>query len=149
MTINQFIRTNSIRPADAIVMQKKFFGMVDHYAIYIGYYNGEPQFVANYTKGVQVIDREKMSNFLQVLVPVKIDRFKGSEYQRKIAVKRALSQRGKKAYSYIHNNCEHFKNWVQTGKPRSEQIEKVTNGLAVGATVFAGIMLIGALFGGD
>ena len=110
MTINQFIRTNSIRPADAIVLQKKLFGMVDHYAIYIGYYNGEPQFVANYTKGVQVIAREEMSNFLRVLVPVKVDRFKGSKYQRKVAVKRTISQIGKKAYSYIHNNCEHFKN---------------------------------------
>lgn len=149
MTINQFIRTNRIRPADAIVLQKKFFGMVDHYAIFTGYYNGEPRFIANYTKGVQIIERKEMGSFLQVLVPVKIERFKGSETQRTTAVRRANSQIGKRAYSYIHNNCEHFKNWVQTGKPRSEQVEKVTQGLAVGASVFAGVLLIGALFGSD
>ena len=149
MILKQFIKTYNLKPADSIVLQKKFFGMVDHYAIYIGNHNGEPQFIANYTKGVQLIDRNEMNKFLQLLIPVKIDRFSGNEMQRRNAVQRAISQLGKKAYSYLSNNCEHFKNWVHYGVPKSEQVEQFSKGLAVGATIFAGAVLLSAIFGND
>ena len=147
MTLNQFIRTYNIRPADAIVLQKKFFGMVDHFAIYIGIKNGGHTFVANYTRGVQIITRNEMDTFLQMLIPIKIDRFPGKESERPKAIKRAISQIGKKGYSYLSNNCEHFKNWVHYGTPRSEQVERFGEGLVAGAAVLAGIALLSELFG--
>ncbi len=147
MTLNQFIRTYNLKPADAIVLQKKFFGMLDHYAIYIGMRNGEPTFVANYTKGVQIITRSEMNEFLKMLIPVKIDRFPGKESDRSKALRRALSQVGKKAYSYLSNNCEHFKNWVHYGTPRSEQVIRFGEGLAVGTAVFVGLALLSEIFG--
>jgi hypothetical protein len=147
MTLNQFIRTYNIKPADAIVLQKKFFGMVDHFAIYIGLVNDEPTFVANYLKGVQVITKSEMNEFLKKLIPIKIDRFPGKEAKRPEALLRAVSQIGKKAYSYLSNNCEHFKNWVHYGNPRSEQVENLGKGLATGALVIAGIALLSEIFG--
>ncbi len=149
MELNQFIKVYNIQPADAIVLQKKFFGMVDHYAIYLGIINGEHTFVANYTKGVQIITPIELNQFLQMLIPVKIDRFPGPESHRRDAIKRAVSQIGKKAYSYISNNCEHFKNWVHNGIPKSEQVERLGEGLAVGTAIFAGVMLLSAIFGED
>ena len=147
MTINQFINQNHLRPADAVIMKKKFFGMLDHYVIYLGIYRNNQTFinqhifVANYTKGVRVISEEELSQFLQYLIPTDIDRFKGGEYERPNAVQRAWSRINEKAYNYLENNCEHFKNWVHNGEHRSEQAEKFVQGsLAV-----AGITALGLL----
>ena len=141
MNINEFIRRYDIRPADAIIMKKKLYGMVDHYVIYIGVRNNQHVFIANYTKGVRVIPVNELYFFLDNLVPTDIDRFKGNEYQRRSALQRALSRVGEKAYDYLENNCEHFKNWVHKGEHRSEQSENFKNG----AVVFGTIAVVGLI----
>ena len=138
MTVDRFIQHYQIQPADAIVMRKKFFGMVDHYVIYVGVHNGKHCFVANYTQGVKEISNQELNSFLQVLQPTKIDRFPGPADHRPYAVAKAISQVGKKAYSYISNNCEHFKNWVHTDDHRSDQVNNAGNivaGVGVAAAV--------------
>ena len=112
MTVNSLITANSLRQADAIVLNKKILGMVDHYAIFLGYRNSNPVFVANYKDGVKEVSINDMREVLQTLQPTKIDRFPGTEIQRKQAVNRALSRVGERAYNYFSNNCEHFKNWA-------------------------------------
>jgi len=82
-----------------------------------------------------------MKEFLKLLIPVEVVRFPGKESERPKALRRAVSQIGKKAYSYLSNNCEHFKNWVHYGTPKSEQVERLREGLSVGATIFAGLAL--------
>ena len=48
------IQQNNLRPADALVLRKKFLGMVDHFAIFLGYDNyNEPYIVDNYKDGIQ------------------------------------------------------------------------------------------------
>ncbi|MDD2200068.1 MAG: lecithin retinol acyltransferase family protein [Bacteroidales bacterium] len=162
MTLTQFVQQNGIRQADAIILRKKILGMVDHYAIFLGYRNNIPVFVANYREGVKEVSISEMSEILHTYQPVKIDSFPGPENQRPIAVKRAMSRLGEKAYNYIANNCEHFKNWVHYGDNYSSQVNKAGNvslGLGVGvgiaaiatknpkvAGVAAGLLLLGAIF---
>lgn len=140
MTIEQFITTYNIKPADAVVVKKENFGILDHYVIYLGKDNfGEHKFIANYTKGIQFIKPVELVSFLKSYVPVRLNRFIGNELQRVAAVSRALTRLNEQAYNLILNNCEHFANWVQKGLPKSEQVEDVGKALAITG---AGIGLI-------
>lgn len=138
-----FIQINGLQQADAIVLRKKILGMVDHYAVFLGFRNGAPVFVANYQNGVKEVTEGEMQNFLQTLEPTQIDRYPGPEHLRLEAVQRALSRVGERAYSYIANNCEHFKNWVHHGENRSKQVNNVGNAVIAGAAV-AGVTAIAA-----
>lgn len=133
MTVNSLVTANNLRQADAIVLNKKFLGMVDHYAIFLGYRNSSPVFVANYKDGVKEVSISDMHEVLQTLQPTAIERFIGSEIERRAAVVRAFSRVGERAYNYFSNNCEHFKNWVHTGEHRSAQVNTAGNALLVGA----------------
>lgn len=149
MNINQFITHYAIRPADAIVMRKKLFGMVDHYVIYVGIHDNRHRFVANYTKGVRDITPKELNDFLSILEPTKIDRFPGAEHERDFAVRKAVSRVGEKAYNYLSNNCEHFKNWVHNGVHKSEQVEGAAKAAVVGLGAVVMVGLFSALFSKD
>lgn len=124
MTIDQFLRIYNVRSADAIVVKKENFGILDHYVIYLGRnQNGTPLFIANYLTGVKFISSSELIRFLKTYVPVRINKFVGSDMLRRSAVSRALSKLNEKAYHLILNNCEHFANWVQKGIPKSNQVE--------------------------
>lgn len=138
LTLNQFVNQNRLRPADSIIMRKKFFGMVDHYVIYLGTINGRHRFVANYTQGVRVIPNSELVQFLSYLIPKQIEAFPGNEFQRRSAVQRAESRIGEKAYDYLANNCEHFKNWVHYGEHKSYQAEGAK-------TLFGALAVVGII----
>ncbi|CAA0151492.1 lecithin retinol acyltransferase family protein [Tenacibaculum maritimum] len=142
MILNQFVKQNQLRPADAIVLRKKFMGMVDHYAIYLGDnpQSGSPEFVANFTKGVQIIPEKEIVNQLKTYVPKKIERFEGTTHQRRRAIERAWLKIGDEAYNLLGNNCEHFKNWVHHGKEISEQVNKAGN---ISAVLGTGVTIAG------
>jgi len=140
MNIDLFISQQSIKPADAIILTKKFFGMLDHYAIYLGVQEREHKFVANYIDGVKVIPNNEINSLLQAYVPTNIEKFPGKETERPAALKRAMSRIGEKAYNLVSNNCEHFKNFVHHGIETSTQVEKVGAAAAIGGI---GLLLIG------
>lgn len=148
MDINQFVKTNRLQPADAIMLNKKIFGMLDHYVIYLGVHNNRHIFVANYTKGVRVLQPSEMRSFLQVLIPRQIYRFTGSRIERQQAVQRAVNRVGEKAYSYLENNCEHFMNYVQNGVSKSLQSDNFKKGAVTAVAIGAGIGILAALLGG-
>lgn len=135
MNINKYVLRNELRPADAIVLRKKFMGMFSHYAIFLGYENGQPQFVANFFKGVKIIPNKEINEQLKTYKPQKIERFKGNTYQRQSAIERAWSKIGEKAYGLASNNCEHFKNWVHYGKAISKQVDNIGTGSLILGTV--------------
>lgn len=141
MTIEQFINAYNLKPADAIVVKKEKFGILDHYVIYLGIDNfGEHKFIANYTKGIQFIEHWELIAFLQSYIPVRLNKFLGDEFQRNAAVRRALQRLNERAYNLILNNCEHFANWVQKGLPKSEQVEDIGKSFAITG---AGIGILG------
>ena len=82
-----------------------------------------------------------------MLIPIKIDRFPGKEPERLKALSRTISQIGKKAYSYLSYNCEHFKNWIHYGTPRSEQVKRIGEAMAVGASILVGLAILSEIFG--
>lgn len=142
-SIEQIVAANNLRQADVIVLRKKFFGMLNHYAVFLGWDENTllPVFAANYNKGTQFIAQWELEKFLQALEPKRIERFVGSELEREWAVQRGLSEIGKNDYDYFSNNCEHYKNFVQTGRRFSKQSEGagkvvVVSGLAL---IFFGI----------
>lgn len=149
MTLNQFIVSNNIKPADSIVMRKKLFGMADHYVIYLGMRGRRHVFVANYKNGVKEIPDHELREFLQILQPTKIEHFHGTESQRVAAVKRAISRIGERAYNYVTNNCEHFKNWVHRGEHKSTQVDNAIEGVAIGVGVAAIVGLVSTIFSKD
>jgi len=138
----ELIESNNLQPADAIVLKKKFLGMVDHFAIFLGY-DGEnlPYFVANYTKGVRRISMTELNEFLIKLEPTRIERFDGDDNIRENAVSRALSRMGENAYNIFSNNCESYKNDVHYGVNYSEQAKNFNSAVGkVGITsVFVGL----------
>jgi len=138
MDIHQFITINRLQPADAIVLRKKFMGMVDHFAIFLGYNHfNQPQFVANFTKGIQLIPQNEIEEQLTKYVPERVEKFNGNDFQRQSAIQRAFSRIGENNYGLFSNNCEHFKNWVHLGKEISEQVDQFGNLLTFGGTLLA------------
>lgn len=131
----------SLNPADAVVLRKKFLGMVDHFAIFMGWERGRPWFVANYTRGVRYLSETETNQFLQTLVVADIERFKGSETERQKALERADSVVGETNYSYLWNNCEHFKNWVHFGRKYSRQVDAAGDASLIsgGGLLIAGV----------
>ena len=140
---DQFVTVNNLQPADAVMLKKKFMGMFDHFAIYIGrdMYTNKPLFLANYTEGVKLLKDHEVNHFLTTLVPEKIERFNGNHYQRMTAVERAKAMIGKITYSLLFNNCEHYKNFVQFGKRYSTQVDVAGRVMAI----TGGVALVGGL----
>ena len=143
MNINHFVHDNQLRPADAIVLKKKFMGMAEHFVIYLGNEGTEPRFVANFTKGIKILPNKEINEQIKTYVPEKIERFNGNSLERGKAVARAKSRIGEKAYGYVSNNCEHFKNWVHFGQQYSKQVSNVGTALSIsGATMAVGGLLL-------
>lgn len=137
MTINTFIHTYGIRPADAIVAKKLQFGLLKHYIIYLGFIEGNHRFMANYTRGIDILNYNELAKMLSAYGPVDINRFKGNDNQRHQALERAWSRRGEQDYDLILNNCEHYKNFVHYGRPQSNQVQSFGTGLVVAGAVTA------------
>lgn len=131
MNIRSFVFQSKLKPADAVVLRKKFMGMFSHYVIYLGSERGQPVFAANFLNGVKIISNDEINEQLEVYRPDRIDRFPGNTYQRRSAVERARSKIGEKAYGLLSNNCEHYKNWVHYGQHISDQVGNVGKGSMV------------------
>ena len=140
MSINEFIECEGLQPADAVIIGKKVLGMVDHYALFMGFEGNRPIFVANYHTGVQVVPDDKMRDFLQKYDVKSVLKFPGPENQRGLALMRAWSRVGEKAYSFIANNCEHFIQWVHHGVGFSTQVKGAGDFAQIAG---AGVTLVG------
>jgi len=132
--MHNMIRKYNLSPGDCVVVPKSNFRIIDHYALYLGYNEyGVDLFAENhYVFGVRVITADDFFN--DAIEVSRIKRFKGDNYQRKIAVQKALKKAGK-PYSLITYNCEHFANEIQNGKAYSNQV-------AWGVGILAGLALL-------
>lgn len=160
MKIDQFIKLNGVRKADAIIVRKKILGLLSHYVIYLGRESEYEQdgrsmykgwgydghiFMANMGDGVHILREGHLNGYLKYLEPNKINRFQGNDWERAKAIERALMHQDEKSYNLILNNCEHFANFVQEGRRYSKQSQNA--GLALGAILLLG--LGAALFSGS
>lgn len=139
-----FLQKYSLRPGDRIVTPRSGWRLIQHHAIYWGMdSNGVHWIIENQDYvGVRFIE---LGAFLQRIFEVKrIERFKGNEYERGIALERGKSLVGKK-YDLFNFNCEHFANYVQLGRSFSKQIETVSSGLKLVAGISLLLIAIGAV----
>lgn len=143
-TIRQFIAHNRLRPGDALELIYPVAGFPKHYTVFMGTRNGNPEFIANMMEGIRLVRDKELSGFLVKYEVRKIERFQGSDAERKTVVRKALTRLGEKAYNIIHNNCEHFKNWVLYGESKSDQVDKIGSAIALGGL---GLLLAGTIGG--
>lgn len=110
-----------LRPGDRLVLPKSDLGLVQHHAIYIGNdAYGNRQYVENYIgKGVQVVNESHL--FRDGYHLTRVEPFAGDDYQRQVAVNRAIALIGSR-YDLVNFNCEHYANAVQHNKPYSGQV---------------------------
>ena len=136
--MRNYIAYYNLRPGDEIVVPKSGLNIVQHYALYIGYgEHGTDWIIHNDFKiGVSLVTAvDFFSNCPQVN---KINRFIGTNYERRKLVERALKNIGK-PYNMINYNCEHFLTEIKTEVAISRQVETALVGL--GLFVFIGILL--------
>lgn len=147
--VNSLVRKHRLKPADVVVVNKAFFGLLDHYLVFAGYDRaGRPCFVANMEGGVKFLREDYINGQSDWFSINRVRRFEGSETQRGQAMARAKSLLGK-PYSKLQFNCEHFANYVQKGRSYSKQVETASSigtGLAVGLGLLAVVGLVSSFY---
>jgi hypothetical protein len=96
-------------------------GLSKHHSIFLGADNHGRELVAENNKllGVRLVNASDY--FSNIKAIDRVEKFLGSEAERKTAFERALSLIGR-PYDLFKYNCEHYANEVQTGKPISLQV---------------------------
>lgn len=127
----------NLKPGDRIVVPKSGLRIVQHHALYLGRnYQGLDLIAENKIGfGVRLV---AVGEFLKDVIEItRIERFKGTNYERKQAVQKALQKTGQ-PYHLINYNCQHFANEIQYGKVESDQ---ATNAIiALAAIFFIGLL---------
>lgn len=136
-SLSNKIRTAQLNVLDAIVVKEKEFPFIDHYALFGGFDEaGYPIIAANYktaeyTKGgVRILPQKDLLSFLKTMRLSRIRRFKGDKYKWEQAFRRAQEVFEKKPYNLIHNNCEHYINYVHHGNAYSQQTQIASTSIA-------------------
>ncbi len=127
---------NQLTIGDMVIVPKSAFNLVQHHAIYLGYYDGHYWFIEN-KEGLGVRKVTEEAFFKNVVKITRIERFQPRlNYNREDLVRHALSKIGTK-YHLIRYNCEHFANEVQHGLVKSSQVN-----VALGIGTLAGFILL-------
>lgn len=121
MLMTKIYNLKNLQPGDRLVLPKSNLGFVQHHAIYIGNdVYGKRQYIENYLgKGVQIVSEKHL--FRDGYYLTRIEPFTGDDFQRRLAVNRAIALIGTR-YDLVNFNCEHYANAVQYNKPFSNQV---------------------------
>ena len=112
---------------------------MQHHAIYLGQnYQGVDLIIENKIDvGVRLITADDF--FRDAIEITRIERFSGSNYERKVAVQKALQKLGL-PYHLINYNCQHFANEVQHGRLESNQVDNFFKNLKVATIIIFGVV---------
>lgn len=126
-----------IEPVDVLVVPKNL-GIIEHYAVYLGFDQYGNEWVTENTP----FDGTKMTpaNVFFSRNPniLRIQKFRGTENERRVAVQRALKNLNR-PYRLMNYNCEHYANQVQSDISHSSQVRKAA-GLALGVAILGTII---------
>lgn len=112
------IQQNYIKPGDGLVRSKSFFGLIDHYGLYVG----QSMVIENHPlHGVRLIT---LAEFFQGRQLLRVKRFPGNEWSRRSAVDKAYKMVGTR-YDVFDFNCEHFVNHIHELGVKSSQADAV------------------------
>lgn len=121
---NDLVNHYNLKPADRIVVPKSDFRIVQHHTLYLGHDELGQHWIYENVIGVGVTLTRVQDFFHANKVVTRINRFKGSDNERRNAVNRALQQVGK-PYSLITFNCEHAVNVAVHNRAHSPQVANV------------------------
>jgi hypothetical protein len=131
---------NTLKVGDRIIVPKSGVRMIQHHAIYLGYWSNHHWFIENKESiGVRLITAEVL--LLDVDMITRILHFSPTPgYSRTDLYNYALSKRGK-SYNLINYNCEHLANDIQHKVAKSKQ---ANTGIGI-AVIGLAALLIGGL----
>ncbi len=136
--MNRYIQYFRLLPGDEIVLPKSLLNLIHHHTVFLGYdHNGQSWMIENKI-GYGVILTSADMFFHDNPKVTSINRFSGTNGERKKIVEKALSLLGK-PYHLINFNCEHFSNEIRNGEAKSHQVAKFGVGIAIA-------FLIGIIF---
>ncbi len=138
--MTQKIKQLGLLPADRIVIPKSGLRIVQHHAVYLGQNHLGVDLIAENKIGLGVRLVTAADFFKDVIEVTRIERFNGSNYERKLAVQKALDKLGQ-PYHLIDYNCQHFANEIQYNLIKSDQVDGLFEGLKVAAGVAIAIGL--------
>lgn len=135
----KYSRLYGLQPADRITEPIFQTGLSQHHLIYLGADAQGVEWISeNYKfQGVRLV---KASELFRPGKKFRVHKFGGTYLEREAAVRRALSLLGA-PYSLIEFNCEHYAEYVQTGRTGSKQVDYVKNLFAFAFVV----LLVGSL----
>jgi len=111
-----------VLPGDAFISEDKRTGVVRHHFIYTGERKSKKWFIGTFPgKGIKRISASELKEITERQSLKGIIFFKGSMFERRRAVKRALSLRGK-SQDRIGFDMDNFISYIHTGKISSKEI---------------------------
>jgi len=129
----------NLQPADRIVVPKSDLRFVQHHAIYLGKDANGTDWIAENKIGKGVQKVTAVDFFNNVIGITRVEPFRGSETERRIAVNNAIALIGNK-YNLLQFNCEHYANVVQHKQMVSNQVKA---GLGLGLLgLFVGLFIL-------
>ncbi len=134
----QLVKHFNLQQGDRIVVPKSQWQLVQHHALYLGYDDFGNHYMCENIIGVGVKLTRVEQFFVGVTKVTRIERYSGSNYERKILVQSALSKLGQ-PYNLINYNCESFVNDVLINKKHSKQVGNVLG--LVGLALLIGIVV--------
>lgn len=135
-----FAMSKSMQCGDRLVRNKGLFSK--HHGIYIGIHNNIPLVAeCQINKGVQYVSLTEFLNGDGNNL-VRVELFSGTEYAREQIIPRINQLLGTQ-YDLVNFNCEHFAEFIQTGKASSKQVGNAILSVALGA------LFLGLLFRSD
>lgn len=137
--VNFYTFLNGLKVGDRLVVPKSDLGLVQHHALFLGYWSGNYWIIENAVNaGVRLVTADAF--FKDVSSVTRIERFVPKRgYSSDDLLRYALSKQGK-SYNLLHYNCESFCNEVQHFVVKSKQAD---NGLAIGAIAGLALLFLG------
>lgn len=117
----QLVKHFNLEPGDRVVVPKSQWQLVQHHALYLGYDDFGNHYMCENVIGLGVKLTRVEQFFNGVSKVTRIERYSGSNDERKILVQNALSKLGL-PYNLINYNCESFVNDVLISKKHSKQV---------------------------
>lgn len=116
-----YIKFYDLKPGDKVEVPKSNFNLVQHHTVVLGQDFQGQDLMAENVAGSYVRIITAADFFLANPRITRITPFVGSSLDRRVAIQRALEKVGS-PYDLINFNCEHFANYVQSGKATSDQV---------------------------
>ncbi len=134
----QLVNHLKLQPGDRVVIPKSQWQIIQHHALYLGYDDFGNHYMCENVFGDGVKLTRVEIFFRDVTNVTRIEKFVGTNFERKVVVQNALTKLGQ-PYSLINYNCESFVNDVLFKNSHSKQVVNIAGilGFAILISIIA------------